>query len=63
MSRELNFLACDHEVLGSQTVSIVYGIIDGKSRTLFPETAESVFMDCPICLYLKKLKGLCCAKC
>ena len=45
MSRELNFLTCGLEVLGSQTVSIVCGIIDGKSRALCPETAKSGFTD------------------
>ena len=43
MSRELNFPTCSLEVLGSQTVSIVYGIIDGKSRALFPQDAKSDF--------------------
>ena len=62
MSRELNFLTCDLEALGSQTVSIVYGIIDGKSRALFPETAKSGFTDRRICSDLKNLKGFCCAK-
>ena len=62
MSRELNFLKCGIEALGSQTVSIVPGIIDGKSRALFPETAESGFTDRRICSDLKKLKGFCCAK-
>ena len=62
MSRELNFLTCSLEALGSQTVSIIYGIINGKSRALFPETAKSGFTDRRICSDLKKLKGFCCAK-
>ena len=49
MSRELNFLTCGLEALGSQTFLIVYGIIDGKSRALFPETAKSGFTDRRIC--------------
>ena len=56
MSRELNFLTCGLEALASQTLSIVYGIIDGKSRALFPGTAKSGFTDCRICSDLKKLK-------
>ena len=62
MSRELNFLTCGLELLSSQTVSVVYGIIDGKSRTLFAETAKSGFADRRICSDLKKLKGFCCTK-
>ena len=34
MSTELNFLTCGLEVLSSQTVSVVYGIIDGKSSVI-----------------------------
>ena len=45
MSRELHFLTCGLEFLGSQTVSIVYGIIDSKSQALLPETAKSGFTD------------------
>ena len=62
MSRELNFLICGLEVLSSQTVSLVHGIIDGKSRALFTETAKSGFTDPRICPDLKQLKGFCCAK-
>ena len=61
MSREPNFPTCGLEVLGSQTVLIVWHL-DGKSRALFPETAESVFTDRRNRSDLKKLKGFCCAK-
>ena len=44
MSRELNFLTCGLEASGSQTVSIVYGIIDGKSRALFPAKRGSYYL-------------------
>ena len=61
MSRELNFPTYCLEVLGSQTVLIIWHL-DSKSCALLPETAKSGFTDRRICSGLKKLKGCCCAK-